>query len=119
MSKFRRVLSAIAIVAALGAAAAIWALESDLAKFRSHSASAEPHWSCTSLPPDATLARVYARQVIWWDGTHPTGLAWHAKYTAYTLYYGWRVPRDELAESYLRTPSSREKNCIPISGVRA
>ena len=70
-------------------------------------------WTCERLPPIAVLARVLAGRVLT-DHNQGQSLWWHPTYAAYTLYYRLRAPESDLVENYLKTPSSREKNCHRI-----
>ena len=118
-----RILRWIGVIVIIGILAVIvrqiWYMEAGLNDRRQVVQSADVYWSCERLPPDAVLARVYARAVLLDEGVRGTMLNWHMNFATYDLYYRMRLSHDELVEHYLRTPTTREPNCSVFDGNQA
>ena len=121
MNYIRRLAGLALAIGALASAAAIWAMESDVRAYERGVASAEPYWDCDPLPSREVLVRMYARAVIASEAREvmDNSLRWHTAFLAYESYVGARVGEDDLAHSFVRVPSQRERGCFRIGAVPA
>ena len=121
MKYIRRLAGVVLTIGALASTAAIWAMESDVRAYERAIASAEPYWDCAPLPAHEVLARMYARAVIASQARElmDTSLRWHAAFLAYESYVDARVSEHDLAHSFVRVPSQRERGCTRIGAVPA
>jgi hypothetical protein len=117
----RRLAGLVLAIGALASAAAIWAMESDVRAYGRAVASAEPYWACDPLPSREVLVRMYARAVIASEarGLMDNSLRWHTAFFAYESYVSARLGEEELAYSFVRVPSQRERGCARIGAFPA
>ena len=121
MKYIRRLAGLVLAIGMLASAGAIWSMESDVREYERAVASAEPYWHCDPLPSREVLVRMYARSVIAGEARElmDNSLRWHTAFFAYESYVGARVSEDDLAHSFVRVPSRRERGCIRIDAVPA
>ena len=121
MKYIRRLAGLVLAVGALASAAAIWAMESDVRAYERAVALAEPYWHCDPIPAREVLVRMYARAVIAGEAKElmSNSLRWQTAFLAYENYVCARVGDDDLAYSFVRVPSQRERGCTRIGAVPA
>ena len=71
-------------------------------------------WDCSVLPKDNVLRRVYIKRIIFDHDPDARATKRNFLGLALTPYIAARVEREELVEDLLKTPSSRERNCMPL-----
>ena len=91
--------------------------EQDIQERRTALSEAKQYWNCDVVPADEVLARVYAGRIIVEQHPEWKGPAWLLSYAAYTTYIQMRLGRTELAEAYLKTPTSRERGCAKVGSA--
>ena len=88
--------------------------EQGIEKRQQTRAAQSDFWDCSVLPKDNVLRRVYIRRIIFDHDPEARATKRNLLGLALTPYIAARVERKELVQDFLKTQSSRERDCIPL-----